>query len=89
MLRRVGTVANEIVGTPVLLLGTVELEPTPHGTMQTYQGEIKTNLPPIAAALASGLLGAISDAAVAPVDTAMDLMEQAGRDWLAGKSGAQ
>ena len=81
--RRRGTVAQEIVGTPVLVTGTVQLEPTSQGTRQTYQGEINVQLPPIALMMMPGLIESIAQAAVQPVDDALALAEKAGHEWLA------
>jgi len=75
---RRGTVALEIIGTPLLMTGTVKLIPTPQGAAQIYEGDIKANIPFFGAA--------IEAAAEEPVREALALSEKAGRDWLAGRA---
>jgi hypothetical protein len=75
--RRVGTVALEIAGAPVRLIGTVALEPLPDGgTRQLYSGEVRAAVPLFASA--------VEEAAAGTVRQTLAAEEQAGRDWLAG-----
>ena len=71
---RKGTVALEIVGTPLIMTGTVKLVPTPDGTAQIYAGDIKVDIPFFGAA--------IEKAAEEPVREALAFAENAGREWL-------
>jgi len=82
---RRGTVSQEIVGTPLIVTGTVALEPVGNKTRQTYEGEIQIQLPPIALMMMPGLIDSIAHAAMQPVDDALALTQRTGRDWLAGK----
>ena len=72
--QRLGTVSLEIVGTPLIMTGTVKLVPTETGTAQIYEGDIKANIPFIGAA--------IEAAAEQPVQEALKATQQAGNDWL-------
>jgi len=71
---RHGTVALEILGTPLLMTGTVQLLPTADGTAQVYRGDIKANIPFFGSA--------IEAAAEEPVREALSLAQSAGREWL-------
>ena len=73
---RRGTVALEILGTPLIMTGTVKLVSAPDGgTTQVYEGDINANIPFFGAA--------IEKAAEEPVREALGYAEKAGRDWLA------
>jgi len=72
---RQGTVALEIVGTPLIMTGTVKLIPIDDGAAQIYEGDIKANIPFFGSA--------IEAAAETPVREGLDLTERAGREWLA------
>jgi hypothetical protein len=73
--QRHGTVALEILGTPLIMTGTVKLIPMPDGgTAQVYEGEIAANIPFFGSA--------IEKAAEQPVRVALALTQKAGQDWL-------
>jgi len=72
--QRRGTVALEILGTPLIMTGTVKLIPTPDGSAQVYEGDINANIPFFGAA--------IEKAAEEPVREALSLAESAGLTWL-------
>ena len=73
--QRRGTVSLEILGTPLIMTGTVKLVPAPDGgTTQVYEGDIKANIPFFGAA--------IEKAAEEPVREALGFAENAGREWL-------
>ncbi|MDR2703707.1 MAG: DUF2505 domain-containing protein [Cellulomonadaceae bacterium] len=80
--RRVGTVLQEIVGTPVVVKGTTSLEPVGDSTRQTYRGTLDIQLPPLAALMLPGLIEQVARAAMQPVDDALAAAETAGRQWL-------
>jgi len=85
--RRQGTVVQEIVGTPLIVTGTVDLEPVPEGSRQTYNGEIQLQLPSFALMMMPRLIDSIAQAAMQPVDDALARTEKAGHHWLAKRVG--
>ncbi len=72
--RRDGTIAVDVVGTPVRLRGTVTLAPSPEGTVQAYTGELKAGIPLLG--------GKIEKAAAGPIRSVLAAQESAGREWL-------
>ena len=76
--QRLGTVTLEIVGTPLIMTGTVKLIPTETGTAQIYEGDIKANIPFIGQA--------IEAAAEQPVQEALQATQDAGLTWLKDRS---
>ncbi len=71
---RTAVLTVELPRTPVHLTGSVRLEPSENGTLQTVEGELKARVP---------LLGGRIEQAVAPViSSAVRLEAAVGRDWL-------
>jgi hypothetical protein len=72
---REGTVVVEISGTPVRLTGTVTLDGGPTGSVLTYDGELKATIPLFG--------GAVEQAAVGALRSALEAEQAAGIRWLA------
>ena len=72
---REGTVVVEISGTPVRLTGTVTLDGGPAGSVLTYDGELKATIPLFG--------GAVEQAAVGALRSALEAEQAAGIRWLA------
>lgn len=73
--RRTAALHVEIPRTPVVLTGSVRLEPSSGGTLHTVEGDLKANVP---------LLGGRIERAVAPVlSSAVRLEGRVGQEWRA------
>jgi hypothetical protein len=73
---RTGTVAVEIAGAPVRLTGTVALTAAEGGSVITYDGDLKANVP---------LFGsAVEQAAAKAVRGALEAEAGVAREWVAG-----
>jgi len=72
---RVGTVAVEIAGAPVRMTGTAALTPTAGGgCVIAYDGDVRASIPLFS--------GAVEQAAVAAVRSALDAELRTARSWL-------
>ncbi|MCF4120090.1 DUF2505 domain-containing protein [Antribacter sp. KLBMP9083] len=79
--RRVGTVAVEIPGVPVRVVGTMSLDSLPDGgTRLTYSGDVRASVPLFAAV--------VEEAAAGAVRSTLEAEAEAGRVWLAGEADA-
>ncbi|WP_125774541.1 DUF2505 domain-containing protein [Antribacter gilvus] len=75
--RRVGSVAMEILGAPVRVVGTMALEPLPDGgTRLAYSGDVTASVPLFG--------GVVEEAAASAVRGTLEAEAEAGRAWLAG-----
>lgn len=78
--RRVGTVAVEIPGAPVRVVGTMSLISLPDGgTRLTYSGEVKASVPLFA--------GVVEQEAATTIRATLEAEAEAGRAWLSGEAG--
>ena len=75
--QRTGTIAQDIVGVPMNIAGTMRLEASDQGCEITYEGRIMVSVPIFGATIAS--------AAEQRIRTALQAEEEAGRLWLAGQ----
>lgn len=76
--RRVGSVAMEILGAPVRVVGTMSLQPLPDGgTRLAYSGDVRASVPLFATV--------IEEAAADAVRSTLEAEAEAGRAWLAGE----
>ena len=72
---RIGTVGVEIVGLPIRFDGTMALEPTPDGCIQSVDGNLRAAIPLIG--------GRVEQAAAPAIDGAMRAEQRSGLAWLA------
>lgn len=73
---RTGTVALDMVGLPMKLAGTLRLEKTGSGTVQTVDGDLKASVPIIG--------GKLERAAEPALQMAIRKEGEVGQTWLAG-----
>ncbi len=72
---REALVDMHVKGAPLTLKGTVRIQPSASGTVETLDAELKANVPFIG--------GRIEQAAAGPIRTAIDIEFRLLREWLA------
>lgn len=72
---RIGSVAVEIAGLPISFDGTMALEPTPDGCIQSVEGNLTASIPLIG--------GRVEQAAAPAIEGAMRAEQRCGLAWLA------
>lgn len=75
---RIGSVAVQIAGLPIRFDGTMALEPTPHGCIQSVEGNLSASIPLIG--------GRVEQAAEPAIEGAMRAEQRCGLIWLASRA---